>query len=437
MDHIRQFMRGMPSQISVPTVKMILQMNPPSAARALMNDLTKPLKHELPYIKKVHGGAWRGAWIGENMSTVESYDEVKARVQQADLVIFNIHGGGFRIGTSTMYMKAFISWIQILKENGIKAIIMSVKYRLSPEAKYPEPTEDCVRAYQHLRSGLGIPGNKIVVTGDSAGGALLLETMMDVNAPETYDHLGGTNATGAIEAFGNNDFPAAMMLSSPLVTEQFGSPSWKENEKHDLITTKFAKQVLREYFDPEVAPTPETMKVLALSRMQKGFEAFLPRNILLFVGKKEVMRDDILDLAHRVKKNSSISLQVVQENLVHDWFMVRDLVKDKSIIERNDKIFIRFVKNSLEQAQGHLLRSPTTSTNFKEVNVRGRRTTPSRSSLSDSLLSSSTAHTALESSTAAESELIETLSQVESHGVRKSNPVSPIASPTILGMITV
>lgn len=261
--------------------------------------------------------------------------------------------------------------------------------------------------------------------------------MMDVNAPETYDHLGGTNATGAIEAIGNNDFPAAMMLSSPLVTEQFSSPSWKENEKHDIITTKLAKQVLREYFDPEVAPTPETMKVLALSRMQKGFEAFLPRNILVFVGEKEAMRDDILDLAHRVKKNSSISLQVVQENLVHDWFMIRDLVKDKSIIERNDKIFIRFVKNSLEQAQGRLLRGPTTSTNFKEVNVRSRRTTPSRSSLSDSLLSSSTAHTALESSTAAESELIETLSQVERHGGRKSNPVSPIASPTILGMITV
>jgi hypothetical protein len=37
---------------------MILQMNPPTAARALMNDLTRPLKHQLPYIKKVHGGAW-------------------------------------------------------------------------------------------------------------------------------------------------------------------------------------------------------------------------------------------------------------------------------------------------------------------------------------------------------------------------------------------
>jgi hypothetical protein len=256
--------------------------------------------------------------------------------------------------------------------------------------------------------------------------------MMDVNAPETYDHLGGSNATGAIEAHGNRDLPAAMMLSSPLVTEQFSSPSWKENEKHDLITTKFARQVLREYFDPEVAPTPDTMKVLALARMQSGFEDFIPKNVLIFVGKKEVMRDDILELANRVKENSSISLQVVQENLVHDWFMIRDLVKNKSILERNDKIFIRFIKNSLEQAQGHLLRS---STIVREVNVRSRQGT--RSSVSDSLRSGSTAYTALESSNAAESDLLETLSEVESHGDRKSNPVSPIASPTIAGMITV
>lgn len=38
-------------------------------------------------------------------------------------------GGGFRLGTSTMYMKAFISWIEKLKDNGLNAIIMSVKYR--------------------------------------------------------------------------------------------------------------------------------------------------------------------------------------------------------------------------------------------------------------------------------------------------------------------
>lgn len=47
---------------------MILQMNPPSAARALMNDLTRPLKHQLPYIKKVHGGAWVGLSLANVLS---------------------------------------------------------------------------------------------------------------------------------------------------------------------------------------------------------------------------------------------------------------------------------------------------------------------------------------------------------------------------------
>ncbi|KAG2175006.1 hypothetical protein INT43_006068, partial [Umbelopsis isabellina] len=444
MDRIRQIVRGMPNQISVPTVKAILQMNPPSAARALMNDLTKPLKHELRYIKKVHAGSWRGAWIGDKMRDMENYEQVKARVQEADLIIFYIHGGGFRIGTSTMYMKAFISWIEKLKDNGLNAIIMSVKYRkslllnwdLGQAAKYPEPTEDCVKAYQYLRRGLGVPGNKIIVAGDSAGGALLLETMMDANAPETYDHLGGKDAIGASEGR-RNSLPAGMMLSSPLVTEQFNAPSWKENEKHDLVSTKFAKQVLREYFDPEVAPTPDTMKVLALARMEKGFEEFLPNNILVFLGKKECMRDDILELSDRVKKNSSITVQVVQENLFHDWFVIRDLVKKKSILEQNDKVFIRFIKSALEQAQGRILHS---SSPLQDISVRRRQSIIRRNSTASSIITNSTvhtAHTALESSTAAETELLETLSQVEAQSNGgKSNATSPLVSPSILGLIT-
>ncbi|KAJ2961791.1 hypothetical protein NQZ79_g2997 [Umbelopsis isabellina] len=436
MDRIRRIVRGMPNQISVPTVKAILQMNPPSAARALMNDLSRPLKHELRYIKKVHGGSWRGAWIGDKMRDMETYDQVKARVQEADLIIFYVHGGGFRLGTSTMYMKAFISWIEKLKDNGLNAIIMSVKYRLSPESKYPEPTEDCVKAYQYLRRGLGVPGNRIIVSGDSAGAALLLETMMDANAPDIYDHLGGKDAIGAREGR-RNSLPAGMMLSSPLVTEQFSAPSWKENEKHDIVCTKFARQVLREYFDPEVAPTPDTMKVLALARMEKGFEDFLPNNILVFVGKKECMRDDILELSNRVKKNSSITVQVVQENLVHDWFVIRDLVKKKSILEQNDKVFIRFIKNALEQAQGRILHS---SSPLQDISVR-RRQSIRRNSTASSIITNSTvhtAHTALESSTAAETELLETLSQVEAQSNGgKSNTTSPLVSPSIIGLITV
>jgi acetyl esterase/lipase len=303
------------------------------------------------------------------------------------------------------------------------------------QARYPEPTEDCVRAYQHLRNGLKIPSNKIIVSGDSVGGSLLFETMMDCHAPDIYDQLGGSNAVGAMEAKRRYDLPAAMMLSSPLVTEKFETPSWKANEKHDIVCAKFARQVLREYFDPKVDPTPETMKVLALARMQSGFEAFTPQHVLVFVGKKEVMRDDILELTDRVKKNSTIDLHVVQEDFVHDWYMIRDLVKKKSILEKNDRVFIRFIKNALEQALGHSVRN---SAQFKEVRTRQA----TRVSVADSIGSNSTAHsssaqTALESSEAAEAELVETLAQVDSHAEPKSSLEAPVASPTIIGMITV
>lgn len=39
-------------------------------------------------------------------------------------------GGGFRIGSCTMYMDTNIAWIKVLKEKyGLKCMIMSVDYR--------------------------------------------------------------------------------------------------------------------------------------------------------------------------------------------------------------------------------------------------------------------------------------------------------------------
>jgi hypothetical protein len=84
------------------------------------------------------------------MKELDQYEDIKARVRSADVVIFNVHGnetcnlvtlvmswsnfasigGPFRVGTSTMFMNAYVAWIKILKEKyNLNAIIMSVKYR--------------------------------------------------------------------------------------------------------------------------------------------------------------------------------------------------------------------------------------------------------------------------------------------------------------------
>jgi hypothetical protein len=57
MDNIRQAVRGMPSQLSIPILRHILRL-PAPVARIIMNELTEPLGKNQSYIKKVYNGGW-------------------------------------------------------------------------------------------------------------------------------------------------------------------------------------------------------------------------------------------------------------------------------------------------------------------------------------------------------------------------------------------
>ncbi|RCH78726.1 hypothetical protein CU098_003635 [Rhizopus stolonifer] len=298
MESIRRIIKSKtPASVMMPVIQTILSL-PPAAARYLIADFTAPTKSQRDWVQMVEYSDWRGAWIGSDMSKCKGIEQ---KIKEADLIIYEAH---------------------------------------APEFTYPVPVLECVAAYEYLINTLKVPGSKIILSGDSAGGALCLETLVRVYAPGilTDIHFPRTNYRA--------ELPAGLFLVSPLVSAN--TASWLWEFTGDIITPVLANRVLKEYLNlPEA--NPSELHVLKLAHIRSGFARFAPKNILIYVGEREVMRDDILSLANTVKKDEKLNVQIRKENYEHDWYFIREIVKaqDRYIVDEADSQFVDFVASSV------------------------------------------------------------------------------------------
>jgi epsilon-lactone hydrolase len=79
-----------------------------------------------------------------------------------------LHGGGFVMGSSFGY-RHLASALAAASD----ASVLVPDYRLAPEHPFPAAVEDSVRAYLWMLDS-GVPAERIVMAGDSAGGGLVL-----------------------------------------------------------------------------------------------------------------------------------------------------------------------------------------------------------------------------------------------------------------------
>ncbi|CEP19627.1 hypothetical protein [Parasitella parasitica] len=359
MNSIRAKLRKLPPAAVIKLLRKIFSL-PAPAARLILNDVTRARTCHLPWIHRVklnphQNQDWSGCWIGEN---VEKLDEpaLLQRIYEADVILFYVHGGGFRIGSCTMYMDTNIAWIQVLKEKyNLNALIMSIDYRLAPEYKYPSPVEDVVRAYEHLIQKLGVNSEKVIVVGDSAGAALSLEMLFITHDPSMFEIVTedvvddeDDPAAAAAAILTELPRPAGTVLISPLVTDETTSESWKQNQKYDYITQYTAKVIKKDYFEAVTKgqKEPQQQQVLGIAKLETGFQAFLSPQVLMYIGNREVLRDDAVQLAMKAEQDG-VAWHTVIEDFVHDWFCVREVVKDKEALKRADDVFADFCYSSI------------------------------------------------------------------------------------------
>lgn len=82
--------------------------------------------------------------------------------------ILFLHGGGFSFGSPGGSHRKLAAHFA----NACRMPAASPAYRLTPEHSHPAALDDCIAVYHHLTTTLNIPGQNIILIGDSCGGGL-------------------------------------------------------------------------------------------------------------------------------------------------------------------------------------------------------------------------------------------------------------------------
>ncbi|OKL63392.1 hypothetical protein UA08_01519 [Talaromyces atroroseus] len=165
-----------------------------------------------------------------DISEKEKYEALEAEAK-SDMVILYIHGGALCLMDPCTHR---VPVAHICKLTGAR--VLSVRYRLAPQNPFPAALVDILTAYLaliHPPPGSfhePIPADKIIISGDSAGGNLslaLLQTLLTLKR--------GLSTVRFHNKVVSIELPAGVALHSPWCDITRSMPSIFENAKYDYI----------------------------------------------------------------------------------------------------------------------------------------------------------------------------------------------------------
>ena len=200
-------------------------------------------------------------------------------------IILYLHGGAWTLGW-TNTGRSLLAYISLAAHSRA----LAVDYRLAPEHPFPAAHTDCFKAYCWLLSNGILPKN-IVLAGDSAGGNLVLTTLLALRDA-------GLPLPGA-----------AVCISA--VTDLACTGESFQTKKDPGLPTNFVRTMIQHYIGSQDPLQP------LISPLYADLTGFPP--LLMQVGEDELLLSDSVRLADKAR-NAGVDVQlVVWPKMWHVW----------------------------------------------------------------------------------------------------------------------
>lgn len=236
-------------------------------------------------IEPVREESVRGEWL-----VAPSADESR--------VIFYIHGGGY-VSCSAATHRPITAALARLGGRRV----FSLDYRLAPEHRYPAALDDALAAYRWLLRERGLRPAAIALAGDSAGGGLVLATLLrarDEGLP----------------------MPSSAVCFSPWTDLAGASASVRENDgRCAMFRTENIDEFASAYLGGASPREPYASPAYA-----ENFAGLPP--LLLQVGSTELLLDDARLVHEKILAAGGVSRLEVYEDVFHCWQMLEGIIPE-------------------------------------------------------------------------------------------------------------
>ncbi|RXW22054.1 hypothetical protein EST38_g3797 [Candolleomyces aberdarensis] len=261
-----------------------------------------------------HGG--RILWVGKGPKDSEEDSKV----------VLYFHGGGYLLPMQEWSLDYWSTAIKVLEKSKKHVSVAALAYNLSGESTYPVQLNQALAAIEHLLK-VGYKPSNIVLAGDSAGANLVFQVLLHLNLLRLRSTSSASDVDVAETGVATFELPADLKLRGalgispwfPVHSKKAAAKSYQENRGSDIISPEALRDFARIY----AAGVPESHKphfdfTTTPKEWFKGLDGVVDR-ILITVGEKELLRDDILEVARgKVAEYHPDTTIILQEFGVHD-----------------------------------------------------------------------------------------------------------------------